>query len=179
MVLYRRNFLPDGTFFFTVTLADRHSSTLVDHVAELRYAFRAARRERPFSVKAIVILPEHLHAVLTLPPADADFSGRWRRIKGHFSTALINAGTDISRAPNGDLMLWQRRFWEHTIRDDNDFERHIDYIHSIRSSTVSFSASATGHIPRSIAMSRGACSQRIGQETSATIQGDTANGQIR
>jgi len=129
MVLYRRNFLPGGTFFFTVTLADHHSSTLVDHVAELRYAFRAARRERPFSVKAIVILPEHLHAVLTLPPADADFSGRWRRIKGHFSTALINAGTDISRAPNGDLMLWQRRFWEHTIRDDNDFERHIDYIH--------------------------------------------------
>lgn len=129
MVRYRRNFLPGGTFFFTVTLADRRSSALVRHVGELRSAFRAARRERPFSIEAIVILPDHLHAIWTLPAGDSDFSGRWRRIKGHFSSALIGAGVKIARASNGALALWQRRFWEHTIRDENDFERHVDYIH--------------------------------------------------
>jgi putative transposase len=129
MVRYRRNFLAGGTFFFTVTLADRRSSALVDHIDALRNAFRATRRERPFAVEAIVILPDHLHAVLTLPAADADFSGRWRRIKGHFSYTLIDSGIGIARASNGDLSLWQRRFWEHTIRDENDFERHVDYIH--------------------------------------------------
>jgi putative transposase len=127
MVRYRRNFLPGGTFFFTVTLADRHSSALVDHVAALRTAFRTTRRERPFAIEAIVVLPDHLHAIFTLP--DADFSARWRRIKGHFSSALIDAGVRIARASNGDLALWQRRFWEHTIRDEKDFEKHVDYIH--------------------------------------------------
>jgi putative transposase len=129
MVRYRRNFLAGGTFFFTVTIADRRSSILVDHIAALRNAFRVTRRERPFAIEAIVVLPDHLHAVLTLPGADADFSGRWRRIKGHFSSALTDAGFDLPRASNGDLTLWQRRFWEHTIRDENDFERHVDYIH--------------------------------------------------
>ncbi len=129
MVQYRRNFIPGGTFFFTVTLADRRSNTLVDHIVALRSAFRAARHERPFAIEAIVVLPDHLHAILTLPPNDADFSGRWRRIKGHFSSALIEAGLRLKRRPNGDLALWQRRFWEHTIRDDRDFARHIDYIH--------------------------------------------------
>jgi putative transposase len=129
VVLYRRNFIPGGTFFFTVTLVDRNSSALVDHVAALRDAFQTTRRERPFTIDAIVVLPDHLHTVLTLPPADADFSGRWRRIKGYFSSALIHAGVDVARAPNGDLALRQRRFWEHTIRDEGDFERHVDYIH--------------------------------------------------
>jgi putative transposase len=68
MVRYRRNFLPGGTFFFTVTLADRHSRALVDHVAALRNAFRTTRRERPFVIEAIVVLPDHLHAIFTLPP---------------------------------------------------------------------------------------------------------------
>jgi putative transposase len=129
MVGYRRNFVPGGTFFFTVTLVDRSSKVLVERIALLRNALRAARRERPFTIDAIVILPEHLHAIFTLPPGDSDFSGRWRRIKGHFSSALIDACIDLKRWPNGDLALWQRRFWEHTIRDDEDFERHVDYIH--------------------------------------------------
>jgi putative transposase len=81
MVRYRRNFVPGGTFFFTVTLADRRSSTLVDHIASLRAAFRVTRSERPFTIDAVVILPEHLHAIITLPPDDFDYSGRWRRIK--------------------------------------------------------------------------------------------------
>ena len=128
MVRYRRNFVPGGAYFFTVTLADRRSSTLVDHIGALREAFRVARRERPFAIDAIVVLPDHLHAVLTLPAGDADFSGRWRRIKGHFSNHIIAAGS-ASRHANGELALWQRRFWEHTIRDETDYARHVDYIH--------------------------------------------------
>src|ERR1700744_1501649 len=123
MVNYRRNFVPGGTDFFTVTLADRRSSLLVDNIDLLRSSFRATRRERPFSVDAIVILPEHLHAILTLPSGDADFSGRWRRVKGHFATALLASHIKLPRGSNGDLALWQRRFWEHTIRDEGDFER--------------------------------------------------------
>ena len=129
MVGYRRNFIPGGTYFFTVTLADRRSNALVDHIAALRGAFRTARRERPFAIEAVVILPDHLHAIFVLPSNDADFSGRWRRIKGHFSSALIDAGIEPKRRPNGDLALWQKRFWEHTIRNESDFARHVDYIH--------------------------------------------------
>ena len=101
----------------------------MDRIDALRAAFRTARRERPFLVDAVVILPEHLHAILTLPPGDADFPGRWRRIKGHFSGPLIAAGTAAKRRSNGELGLWQRRFWEHTVRDEYDFARHVDYIH--------------------------------------------------
>ena len=129
MVRYRRYFVPGGTFFFTVTLADRRSSALVDHVDALRAAFRACRRERPFTIDAIVILPEHLHAIFTLPAGNADFSGRWRRIKGHFSSHMIFVGASAKRHPNGDYALWQRRFWEHAIRNEDDFARHVDYIH--------------------------------------------------
>ena len=129
MVRYRRNFIPGGTYFFTVTLADRGSKILVDYIGALRSAFRTARRAQPFAVDAIVILPDHLHTILRLPSNDADFPGRWRRIKGHFSSALADAGLDLKRRPNGDLALWQRRFWEHTIRDDRDFARHVDYVH--------------------------------------------------
>jgi putative transposase len=129
MVRYRRNFLPGGTYFFTVTLSDRRSTALVDDVGALRDAFRIARRERPFTVDAIVVLPDHLHAIFTMPPDASDFSGRWRRIKGHFSSALMDGGIELERRANGDLALWQRRFWEHTIRNENDFARHVDYVH--------------------------------------------------
>ncbi|MDB5552870.1 MAG: hypothetical protein JWL86_2854 [Rhizobium sp.] len=129
MVRYRRNFVPGGTYFFTVTLADRTSSALIDHVDALRLAFRIARQERPFATDAIVILPEHLHAIWTLPSGDSDFSGRWRRIKAHFTHQLIAAGALVERHRNGEYALWQRRFWEHTIRNERDFARHVDYIH--------------------------------------------------
>jgi putative transposase len=129
MVRYRRNYVPGGCFFFTVTLADRRSCLLVDHIDALRSALRVARCERPFTIDAIVVLPDHLHVVMTLPPGDADFSGRWRRIKGRFSSILMQTTVPIPRRPNGDLALWQSRFWEHTICDDDDFARHFDYIH--------------------------------------------------
>jgi putative transposase len=129
MVRYRRNFVPGGTFFFTLTLDDRRSSALVDHVALLRAAFRTTRNERPFSMDAIVILPDHLHVILTLPPEDPDFSNRLRRIKRRFTRSIVAAGVPISSNHRGEYSLWQRRFWEHTIRDDRDFERCVDYIH--------------------------------------------------
>jgi putative transposase len=129
MVRYRRNFIPGGTYFFTVTLVDRRSSALVDHIAVLRAAFRTARRERPFAIDAIVVLPDQLHAIFTLPAGDADFSGRWRRLKGHFSSRMLARGVSLRRYPDGRCALWQRRFWEHTIRNEDDFARHVDYIH--------------------------------------------------
>jgi REP element-mobilizing transposase RayT len=92
MVRYRRNFVPGGTFFFTVTLADRQASLLVDHVGLLRAAFRNTRERRSFAIDAIVILPDHLHAILTLPPGDSDFSGRWKAIKAAFTRSTLQQG---------------------------------------------------------------------------------------
>jgi putative transposase len=129
MVLYRRNRVSGGTYFFTVTLADRGSTTLIDHIDELRHAVRATAEERPFRIDAMVILPEHLHALWTLPEADADYSGRWRRLKGLFTRAVVPRLKGRVQNPNGEWNLWQQRFWEHTIRDDLDFRRHADYIH--------------------------------------------------
>jgi putative transposase len=129
MVRYRRNFLPGGTFFFTVTLDDRSSSALIDHVGLLRAAFRHARNEKPFTIDAIVILPDHLHAIWTLPEGDADFSDRWRRIKGAFTRGALARGVSAPRNHRGEYALWQRRFWEHTVRNDEDFERCANYIH--------------------------------------------------
>jgi putative transposase len=129
MVRYRRNFVPGGTFFFTVTLDDRRPSALIDHIASLRAAFRLTRGERPFFVDAIVILPDHLHAIMTLPAGDSDFPGRWRRIKATFTRSVVASGVPVSRDHRGEYALWQRRFWEHTVRDDSDFARCADYIH--------------------------------------------------
>jgi putative transposase len=88
MVLYRRNQIAGGTYFFTVTLRDRSSDVLVRHIGLLRNAFRTVRAERPFTIDAIVILPDHLHAVWTLPDGDADYSVRWRAIKSNFTHEL-------------------------------------------------------------------------------------------
>jgi putative transposase len=129
MVRYRRNFVAGGTYFFTVTLADRRSSALVDYIVELRAAFRVTRHERSFAIDAIVILPDHLHTIMTLPPGDADFSARWRRIKSLFTHGVVRRGLPITRDRRGEYNLWQRRFWEHTVRDESDFGRHVDYIH--------------------------------------------------
>ena len=129
MVHYRRSLVPGGSFFFTVTLADRRSSALTDHISSLCHAFRITRAERPFDIDAIVILPEHLHVVMTLPETDSDFSGRWRRIKSVFTRGVLKRGASLLRDSRGEYILWQRRFWEHAIRDERDLDRHVDYIH--------------------------------------------------
>jgi putative transposase len=129
MVRYRRNFVAGGTFFFTVTLADRTSQALTDHITALRTALQQTRHSHPFAVDAVAVLPDHLHMVMTLPEGDADYSHRWRLIKRRFTEGVLRSQTSIARLRNGELTLWQRRFWEHTIRDSGDFERHVDYIH--------------------------------------------------
>jgi putative transposase len=129
MVHYRRNLVPGGTFFFTVVLANRRWTILVDHIDFLREAFRYINCLQPFAIDAIVILPDYMHAIMTLPPEDFDFSGRWRRIKSGFTRRVVASGIPVARDRRGEYQLWQRRFWEHTIRDQEDFERHVDYIH--------------------------------------------------
>jgi len=107
MVLYRRNRVAGGTYFFTVTLRDRSSDMLVRHVDLLREAFRSVHDPRPFTVDAIVILPEHLHALWTLLEGDSDYSGRWRAIKSHFTRHLHAAGVPLLRDNRDEYQLWQ------------------------------------------------------------------------
>ena len=128
---YRRWRVAGGSYFFTVNLLDRRTPLLVEHIDLFRAAFHAVRTAHPFHVDAVVVLPEHLHCVWTLPPGDADFSTRWRLIKGEFSRSLPSGGErqSASRMKHRERGIWQRRFWEHVIRDDRDFARHVDYIH--------------------------------------------------
>ena len=112
-----------------MTLRDRRSSALVQHVSALRAAFHETHQAHPFNTVAVVILPDHLHWLCTLPEGDADFSSRIRLIKHGFTQRLLDAGIALARDPRGEYKLWQRRFWEHTIRDDADLQRHVDYIH--------------------------------------------------
>lgn len=117
-----------GTFFFTVTLADRSSVLLVERVDDLRASFHLVRRDMPFRCDAMVVLPDHLHAVWTLPDGDGDFSTRWKRIKAGFSKSVgINSPRGQSQASKGEVGIWQRRFWEHCIRDERDYENHMRY----------------------------------------------------
>jgi len=130
MTQYRRQFRQGGTYFFTVNIADRSQPLLTQHIHELRQAFISVRHEHPFTQDAVIILPDHLHAIWTLPPGDSDFSTRWKKIKARFSRALpITSSTSSSRQNKGERNIWQRRFWEHIIRDDLNYQRHVDYIH--------------------------------------------------
>jgi putative transposase len=125
---YRRAFVPGGCFFFTVNLLERKQTLLVDHIVRLREAIATTRRSHPFTIDAFVVLPDHLHAVWTLPANDCDFSTRWRLIKSRFARALPNREwlSDV-RIVRGERGIWQRRFWEHLIRDETDFTRHVEY----------------------------------------------------
>jgi putative transposase len=130
MTAYRRNFIPGGCFFFTINLADRRLRLLTEYVESLRSAFRETRQRHPFTVDAMVVLPDHLHAVWTMPEGDRDFATRWRLIKSTFSRKFAaGEAVSASRAAKRERGIWQRRYWEHTIRDEDDFVRHIDYVH--------------------------------------------------
>ena len=130
MTNYRRSRIEGGTYFFTVALAIRSSTLLTDRIDVLGAAFRYAQVRHPFASEAVVVPPDHLHALWILPPGDEDYSTRWRLIKTEFSRA-IPAGEDrtASREARGERGVWQRRYWEHLIRDDADFARHVEYIH--------------------------------------------------
>ena len=132
---YRRAFVPGGTFFFTV-VTYRRQPWLVDADARaaLHDATTRCRAVRPFVMDAWVLMPDHLHAVWTLPPGDTDYSTRWSQIKRTLSVLLANRKrhewlTDSKRT-HRESTLWQRRFYEHTVRDDADFARCVDYVHS-------------------------------------------------
>ena len=130
MSRYRRTQIAGGTFFFTVTLADRSSTVLMQHIDRLRNIYRVVQEREPFQTVAICVLPDHLHAIWTLPDGDADFSRRWNQIKGGFSRGLPTAATrSRSQAGRREKGIWQRRYWEHAIRDELDLERHVNYIH--------------------------------------------------
>jgi putative transposase len=119
---YRRVYFPGGTFFFTlVTYKRRPLFSADDMVSRLRQVFGDVKNKRPFDTRAIVILPDHIHCIWTLPPGDSDYSTRWRLIKTAFSYT-------ITSDPKNNR-VWQLRFWEHFIRDELDLQRHIDYIH--------------------------------------------------
>lgn len=130
---YRRAIAPGGCFFFTVNTHQRQKLLLEPEVlAALSAAIRAVRAERPFMVEAIVVLPDHLHTIWTLPEGDADYAMRWNLIKRRTSLVVrdhVTAVPDESRRKRREIGLWQRRYWEHQIRDDRDFARHVEYIH--------------------------------------------------
>jgi putative transposase len=125
---YRRAFVPGGCWFFSVNLLEPKRTLLIDHIDTLRDAVAQTRRRYSFAIEAFVVLPDHLHAVWTLPPGDADFSTRWRLIKTRFAKALPKQERlSAARKARNERGIWQRRFWEHLIRDDADYARHVEY----------------------------------------------------
>ncbi len=135
MADYRRWHVAGGTFFFTVVTHGR-APLFADEVARriLGAQFRACQQEWPFEINAIVLLPEHLHAIWTLPPGDAAYPRRWAWIKKEFTKAWLASGgaeqeVSATRRERGDRGVWQPRYWEHTIEDEHDFDRHFDYLH--------------------------------------------------
>ncbi len=125
---YRRVFVPGGTYFLTVALADRQSDLLLREIDRLRCVVAETRAEHRFGVDAIVILPDHLHAVWTMAPGKADFPLIWNKIKGRFSRRLaLTARRSASKRVKRERGVWQRRYWEHAIRDETDFLRHVEY----------------------------------------------------
>jgi len=127
---YRRNRVPGGTYFFTVNLRDRSSDLLVAEIEALRGSVRATRARHPFHIDAWVVLPDHVHCIGTLPTGDVGFSVRWQMIKVLFSRSVPRAEQRrASLVRKREAGIWQRRYWEHTIRDDQDYAVHVDYIH--------------------------------------------------
>ncbi|CAN1507854.1 COG1943 Transposase and inactivated derivatives [Paracoccaceae bacterium] len=146
MSRYIRPELPGASVFSTVNLVDRGADTLVPHVEVLRQAVAVTRAKRPFGIVAWVVLPDHMHCVWTLPEGDADFSGRMSEIKGRFTRELRRSGpapTLLERTSYGarggrervgagpdlrsEASVWQKRFWERHIRDDDAFNACVRY----------------------------------------------------
>ena len=127
---YRRAKIEGSVYFFTVVLEDRSSDLLVQEINRFREGYRAAQQKRAFETLAICILPDHLHAIWRLPEQDQDFSNRWNSIKTGFSRGLpASPSRSESKIAKREKGIWQRRFWEHTIRHERDLSRHVDYVH--------------------------------------------------
>ena len=127
---YRRNRVPGGTYFFTVNLHDRRSDLLIRRTDVLRDAVRRTRIRFPFHIDAWAVLPDHMRCMWTLPPEDSNFPVRWQAIKKAFSRAIpATEPKSAVMSARGERGVWQRRFWEHTIRDERDYATHMDYTH--------------------------------------------------
>jgi putative transposase len=127
---YLRPVVPGGTFFFTIKLEDPDSRLLIEKVGLLRMAFRVVCKYRPFRADAIVILPNHLHCLLSLPAGDGEYARRISHMKAVFAKSVERYESRCpSRVRRGERGIWQRRFWEHVIRDEDDFLAHANYIH--------------------------------------------------
>ena len=130
MPKYIRSQLAGATYFFTLTLAQRQTQFLTDNIHLLRQAYQRANALHPFTTVAICVLPDHLHAIWQMPVDDCDFALRWRMIKSNFSRNFgANQQRSNSKIKHREKGIWQRRYWEHQIRDEIDLQRHVDYIH--------------------------------------------------
>ena len=129
MPKYRRILAEGATYFFTANLENRRSDLLTREINSLRRAYRYIQQKKPFRTDAICVLPDHIHCIWTLPPGDSDYASRWMLLKSHFSRSINSVEpASGSKRKRGERGIWQRRFWEHLIRDDRDFENHIGYI---------------------------------------------------
>jgi putative transposase len=127
---YRRLWVPGGTYFFTVNLADRRGRVLTANIDALRAAFRETRAARPFEIVAVVVMPNHLHCIWTLPAGDVDNPRRWSQLKAAFSRRVPHEDVVCrSRIERRERGIWQRRYWERCIVDEDDLRSHVDYIH--------------------------------------------------
>jgi putative transposase len=128
---YRRTYHPGGFYFFTVTLLQRSRNELLTrHIDLLRQSVVKVRSEHPFTIHAWIVLPDHLHCILEFPSGDANYTLRWRLIKAYFAKNVPAAEfrSEVRRR-RGERGIWQRRFWEHLIRDEADYRAHMDYVH--------------------------------------------------
>ncbi|MGJ7915142.1 REP-associated tyrosine transposase [Massilia sp. LXY-6] len=130
MTRYRDNRVPGMTYFFTVRLLDRNSTLLTDYFSAFGEAMRQARIRKPFHVDAWVVLPNHAHAIWTLPPGDHDCATRWRAVKIAFSKALHKTGQAASPAGTADAAIWEPHYRDYRVGDDNEYTDLIDYVHS-------------------------------------------------
>lgn len=132
---YRRVYVPGGTFFITLVIYQRKPLfSNIENISKLRCAVATVRSEMPFEIIGAVVLPDHIHFLWTLPADDQAYSKRVGRLKVLFTQSLRGKGAllqniSTSRSKHRESDVWQRRFWEHTIRNEADFERHLEYIH--------------------------------------------------
>jgi putative transposase len=129
MVQYRRAQSPGGIFALTFTLNKRGSNLLTNNFDLFKSCYAIAQKRWPFETVAMVVLPDHVHVVWKLPENDGDYSLRIRVIKHLFTRGLIKKGMDFRKRSNGERSCWQRRFWEHQVRDEQDLRNQVDYIH--------------------------------------------------
>ncbi len=130
MRYYRSAVVPGSTYFFTLNLQDRSSNLFIQKIDALRFAFKKVQQNHPFNIDAIVIMPDHCHMLMTLPEDDVDYSQRLSLIKAAFSRQIEPHETvSKSRQKKRERGIWQRRYWEHAIRNPIDYEHHVNYIH--------------------------------------------------